>query len=166
MATDHLRVYSVVFANFAAGSVTEDQWLALADAAKVQPLSAAILDAARGRGAQCYITARKRSQNAAALLLYTLVGFEVDREDVDALLVVLNTQAALFGIPGAARVKFAGVFQAELRAAAADLGYPVTAQNKLSVTLVNGDIENTFQRDVAIAQAQAYLAANTAIWYS
>ena len=168
MASDEVRVYAVIFANFTAGSaaVSEANWRLLTNAARLQPLSAAILAAAQGRGAEKFIAANKRSQNAAHLRLYTLVGFELDRTDVDALLVILDAQAAVHGVPGNNRAKFAGVFQAELRAAALSLGYTQANANKLSVVLINGDVPNTFSRDVAIAQAQAYLAANTAIWHA
>jgi hypothetical protein len=60
--------------------------------------------------------------------------------------------------------KFTGVLTGELRDAALGLGYTSTAANKLSVTLINGN--GTFPRDLAIAAAQAYLAANAAIWYA
>ncbi len=164
MATDEIRVYSYVFANFAAGSVSDAQWILLFGAAKNYPLSTAVLAAAQGRGAEKYITTHKRSQNAAYLRLYTLLGFEVDRSQVDALLVILNAQAALRSVTGTVMQKFTGVLTSELRDAAISLGYTTTNANKLSVTLINGN--GTFSRLLAIEAAQAYLAANAGIWYA
>lgn len=166
MATDEVRVYAVIHAAFAPGQVTEANWIALNAAAKLQPLAAAILAAAQGRGAEKYVTAHKRSLNAAHLLLNTLVGFEVDRVEVDALLVVLDTQAALRGVVGNTRAKFVGVLQGEMQDGALSLGYTPANAAKLTVTLINADVPGTFSRDLAIQQAQDYLAENAAIWYA
>lgn len=176
MASEEARIYATIFANFPSGSVSDEDWRALIAQAKTKTLSAAIIAAAQARngGAQNYITARKRSQNATYLLLYTLVGFELDRGDVDALLALLDTEAAQWGVSGTPIQKFEGVLQAELRAAAADLGYNATAQGKLSFSLINqsgytididGVTYGTFKREAAIVQAQAYLATNVSIWY-
>lgn len=162
---ENVRVYATVFADFPAGSVSDVDWRTLLSAAKTQPLSAAILEAARGRGAQAFITAAKRSQNAAFLRLYTMLGFEVDRAEVAALTAVLDAQTVIHGVTGNMKAKLEGVLQAEFRAAAAGLGYTPTQQSKLQVGLVNGDVPNTFDRDMAIQQAQAYLATNATIWY-
>ena len=177
MATEEIRVYAVINADFTVGQVNEADWIDLVNAAKTQPLSAAIVQVAQNRndGAQTYITAKKRSLNAAHLLLNTLIGFELDRDDVDSILVVLDEQAVIHGVTGWNGAKFDGVLTAELRAAAASLGYGPVAQNNLSTTLINaqgyttevdGVTYGTFSRLGAIAQGQAYLAANAAIWYA
>lgn len=166
MASSEVRVYAVIFADFPAGSVSDASWQTLMVAAKAEPLSTAILAAAQGRGAQAYITHRKRSQNAAYLRLYTMLGFEIDRAEVDALEIVLNEQAIVYGVAGNTKAKFEGVLQGELRTAAEGIGYTPTQQSKLSVFLINDDISGTFERAIAIAQAQTYLAANAAIWYA
>lgn len=153
-----IRVYAVIFADFAAGSVSEAQWQALMNAAKAQPFSSAVIQAVRA--AQNQITANKRSQNPAHLRLYTVVGFEIDNADVDSLLVVLNAQAAIHGVAGTSVQKFQGVLQAELRAAALSLGYSGANANKLSVIQAIAT-----DRATAIAQAQTYLANNAARWY-
>ena len=165
MASNEVRVYATVFADFPAGSISDADWKSLMVAAKSQPLSAAILDAAQGRGAQAYITHDKRSQNAAHLWLYTMLGFEIDRTEVDALTIILDEQAVIHGVVGNEKAKFEGVLQAELRIAADGLGYTPTQQDKLHVTLINDDIPSTFERMIAIGQVQTYLADNAAIWY-
>lgn len=168
MASLEVRVYAVVFADFPAGSVSDEEWQALMGASNAQSLSKAILAAAQGRGAQCYITHDKRSLNASYLRLYTMLGFEVDRADVDALTIVLDTQATIHGVTGSTKTKFEGVLQAELRIAAQlpPLGYTQQQADKLSVDLVNQDIPSTFERAVAIEQAQAYVKTNTGIWHA
>ncbi len=165
MATENARVYATVFADFPVGSISNADWHTLMVATKSEPLSAAILVAAQGRGAQAFITTRKRSLNATHLRLHTMMGFEIDRADVDDLIVVLDEQAAIHNVSGNTKAKFEGVFQAELRIAAAGLGYTPTQQSKLHITLVNADIPSTFERAVAIQQAQTYLADNAAIWH-
>jgi hypothetical protein len=158
MADDNIRVYAVIFADFPSGSVSEEQWQTLMQSAKEQPLSSAVIAAVRA--AQNNITANKRSQNAAHLRLYTVVGFEIDIADVDDLLVVLNAQAVIRNVTGTAVQKFQGVLQAELRAAALSLGYSGANANKLSVIQAIAT-----DRETAIQQAQTYLANNAEIWY-
>jgi hypothetical protein len=158
MAEDNIRVYAVIFADFPSGSVSEAQWQDLTQAAKTQPLSSAVIAAVRA--AQNNITASKRSQNAAHLRLYTVVGFEIDRDDVDDLLIVLNAQAVIHNVTGSNVQKFQGVLQAELRAAALGLGYTQVQAGKLSVIQAIAT-----DRQTAIQQAQTYLANNAEIWY-
>lgn len=155
---DEIRVYAVIFADFAAGAVTEQQWQTLMQATRLQPLSSAVIQAVRA--AQNNITASKRSQNAAHLRLYTVVGFEINSADVEALLVVLNAQAVIHGVTGTNVQKFQGVLQAELRLAALGLGYTPTQANKLSVIQAIAT-----DRQTAITQAQTYLANNAEVWY-
>jgi hypothetical protein len=160
MATDPIRVYFII--NTGTLSPNETQWNSLFQQMKVKTLEASILAVAQGRGAQCFITHNKRSQNAAHLLKNTLCGFEVDRAAVDDLLIVLNAEAALISATGTARAKFVAVLQNDMRVAARDLGYTVTQSNQLTCTVVGFGA-----RDVAIAEAQSYLAANgPAIWWA
>jgi hypothetical protein len=155
------RVYADIFADFASGSVSDSDWQELFAATKEQPLCASILGAARA--AQEYITHRKRSQNANHLRLHTMLGFEINDNERDALLIVLDNEAAYHSVSGNTKAKFEGVLQAELRAAATGLGYPQA--DKLHVTLINQDIANTFRRDVAIEQGQQYIRDNDAVWH-
>jgi hypothetical protein len=161
---DHLRVYAAINAAFSVGQIDAGDWDDLTAAALLQPMSAAIMAAAPGRGAQCRIATRRHSANAAHLYLNLIMGFECHGDDVVALLDVLDEEAAAHGVVGSTRDKFAGVFQAELRAAAVGLGYTQTNADKLTVALINAGIDNTFRRNVAKQQAQAYIADNAAIW--
>lgn len=156
-----LRVYLVIHANTVA-IPTENQWQALMNATKGKPMASAIVLAARS--ACNHITVSKRNLGTNTMR-YTLGIFEIEDNQQAALLTLLDTQALAHNVTGSVRTKLAGVLQAELRAAATDLGYGAQANN-LTLTLVNAAIANTFDVDVAVTQVQAYLAANAAIWYA
>ncbi len=94
-----------------------------------------------------------------------MIGFEVDGADVAGIQIVLDEQAIIHGVGGNEKAKFEGVLQAELQIAAVGIGYTQVQADKLSVDLINDDIPSTFERMIAIGQAQTYLAANAAIWY-
>jgi hypothetical protein len=159
MATDPVRVYLAINADTAAVP-TEDQWRALFVQAKIKPLAHAVVLAARA--AQNDITCFKRSLNVTYLRRWTLVGFEVNKDDVDALTVVLNAQAAARGVTGTLKQKFLGTLQAELQESAIDLGYSAAQAAKITMTWVGFGT-----RETAIAEAQAYLAANgPTIWWA
>jgi hypothetical protein len=139
---------------------SEAQWLALVSAAKAKPTASAVLAAANGLGAEKYITAQKRSAGAGFVRRYTLAGFEVDDACIDSITTVVNAQAAVYGIvEPTLPARFVAVMEAELQEAATDLGYGAQAANLTIPWYAFGD------RGVAIDAAQAYLAAQAAIWY-
>jgi len=158
MATDHVRVYLVVHADTAVVP-SEAQWRSLFAQAKTKPLAHAVVLAARA--AQNGITAQKRSVNAVQLRRYTLLGFEIDRVDVDALTVVLNAQAVARGVSGTLKQKFLGVLQAELQESALDLGYSAAQAAKITMAWAGFG-----PRATAINEVRLYLAAQAAIWYA
>lgn len=141
-------------------SPSEAQWVSLVQKDKTQPLSAAVLAAARA--SQNYISASKRSYD----LKYTLCTFEVEDSQVAGITAVLDAQAALRGVAGTLKQKFTGVLQGELRDSAVALGYTVNQSNQLAVTLINN---GGFDRMVAIAATawpDGYLFINRALWYA
>ncbi len=151
-----IKCYIVV--NSGTLTPTENQWQQFFAQAATKVLASAIIQAARA--SQNYISATKRSQNASALLKNTLVVFEIDRDLVDDILAVVNAQATARGVSGTARQKFVGVLQVELREAGRDQGLTTPQSNQISMSVVGYGL-----RADAIAAVQAYLAANTGIWY-
>lgn len=154
-----VRVYFVIGTG-TLPTPSEAQWISLVNQAKTKPLAAAILSAARA--AQNFISASKRSQGVAALRKNTLCGFEVESNQVPAIQIVLDAQAAIRGVAGNNVAKFQGVLQGELQDSAIDLGYTVPQSAQLSVTVIN---TGSFARDLAIVAVQAYLVTNDAIWH-
>lgn len=151
-----LKLYIVV--NSGTLNPTENQWQNFFATAATKPLASAIVQAARA--SQEFVSATKRSQNAAALLKNTLVAFEVNNDYVPAIVTVINAQAALRSINGTTQQKFVNVLQAELREAGVAQGLTVPQSNQITMSVVGyGD------RATAISQVQAYLAANAGIWY-
>lgn len=151
-----IKVYIVV--NSGTISPTENQWRSFFQQLATKSLSSAILQAARA--SQNFISATKRSQNASALLKNTLVVFEVDDSDVNVIVAVVNAQATVRSVTGTVRQKFVGVLLAELREAGRDQGLTTPQSNQITMSVVGyGD------RATAIAEVQAYLAANAGIWY-
>ncbi len=157
--TQVLRVYFVVDCATLAVTPTEKQWDDLTTAAKKKLLAAGILSYAKA--SQNFISVSKRAQGTG-LMKYTLGCFEVDADDKARALDLLATAATAYSVTGTARNKFALCLQAELRQAALDLGYAAAQANKINVTVIN----TAFDRMTAISQAQAYIAANDAIWHS
>jgi hypothetical protein len=156
-----LRCYFVVDVSTLAVKPTEIQWQTLTQRELTKPLAQAILGYARASQNQIAVT--KRAQGTGAMK-YTLGCFEIDVDDKAAALAVLNAQAAARSVTGSVIQKFTGVLQAELREAAVDLGYSTAQANKINVTVLNDP--GIFDRMSAIAKAQAYLAANDAIWHA
>lgn len=159
-----LRCYFVIHANTVVVP-SEVQWQALLNQTRTKPFANAIIQAARA--AQNFISASKRSQNALQLRRFTMCGFEIEDSQVTSLLAVLNTQCAARNITGNQRTKFKLLIQAELREAATDLGYGAQALLLfIERDLLAGDgIVGLGTTQNAITEAQAYLAANSSIWY-
>lgn len=157
---NEVRVYFVVNA----GTLTpnESQWTSFFQQARTKPLATAIMDAAQA--SQNRISASKRSQGAGAVLKNTLCAFEIASEFVAGCITVLNAQAAIRGIGGSLSNKFVLVLQGEMRDSVVDLGFTVPQSQQLTVILVN--TAGVFDRASAIAAAQAYLAANDAVWHA
>lgn len=160
-----LRCYFVIHAATVA-TPTEIQWVALLNQTRMKPFASAIIQAARA--AQNFISASKRSQNAAQLRRFTLCGFEIDSSTYDALIAFMEAQCTIRGITGTQRQKFKALIQAELQEAAVDLGYGAQAPNiKIERDLSAGDgIVGLGTLQNAINEVKAYLAANAGIWYA
>lgn len=154
---DEIKVYADIFADTTAVP-TDQQWRDLAQATKDKPLASAIMAAARA--SQNEIHMHKRCQGVGVVNRHALLVFEIDRQYRDALLAVLDAQAAARNVTGTARDKFEGVLTAELREGAVDLGFSQTQANRVSVTLVSIGV-----RGAAEDTVHAYLAANAAVWY-
>ena len=143
------------------GAPSEQDWRDFFAATRNQPLSAAILAAARA--AHNRIAHKKRSLDGKI----AMVSFEIDTRSRDALLAVLDVEALAIGASGSARVKFEAVLQAEVRQGALDAGATQTQADKLdAAVLVGGGEPALGARAVAIAAAQAYLAEQTVLWHT
>lgn len=158
MADSPLRIYIAINAD-TASAPSENAWRSLFIQARTKPLAHAVVLASRA--AQNTPTHDKRSLSVTYLRRWTLLGFEVDRDDVDNITVVVNAQAIIRGVTGTVKQKFLGVLQAEFRESAVDLGYTQAQADKLTMYWAGfGD------RDNAISEAVAYLVANATTWYA
>lgn len=152
-----IRVYAAVYADTLA-EPAEQQWHDLFGLAKTYPLASTVL--AFARSAQNYLTYNKRSQGPGHENRYTLIGFEIDDQNVPDIQDMLEDQAALRGIIGGPVAMFTLVLQGELQDAAAALGYGGQASKLTIPWLTQGT------RGEAIRAAQTYIAANDSVWHS
>jgi len=152
MASDELRCYLIIDAS---APRPAEIWQALIAAVKDKPMVAAVRDAAHGAMPCNAVNINRPSSDGR----YRLGDFEIDRADVDDLLVVLEAQCALRSITGNKQVKFTQLIQAELREAGVDLGYTPAQAANLSVELIG-----LGARMDAINEAIAWLIAHMGDW--
>lgn len=125
------RVYIVVDIRTWGGPLTDGEWDALVAQAKMQPLLSAVQSVAYAN--QNYFAMIDHAQGtwdhqAAG------GGFEVAENQVAYIQGVLTARAAALGIGGSIQAMYAGVLQAEFRAAAAQLGYPAAGSTVVFMT--------------------------------
>lgn len=153
-----IRVYLLIDAS---ATRAQGQWDALIQAAKNKPMILAVRNAANDNANPCnQVNVNLFSTNPVRR--YVIGDFEIADPNIAALEAVCDSEVTAFNITGVTGYvqKFPAVIQAELRAAATDLGFGALAP-LLSVTLIGFHLTDRLQ---AIAQAQAYLAANSAVW--
>jgi hypothetical protein len=172
----------------AGSAATEQQWQSLINAVKPYPLVAALIAAKHGihtelqawrrsvapagRYTWCRLiisgTATGRDlalpDRQALKDIYIISGGDpadvsLDTSVLDVLSLILQGQAGMRGIGGGSRAMFAGVLQAELRAAATDLGYGAAAVSNIQVEIKG--LGSAYQ---AIAEANAAMSINLNRW--
>lgn len=154
---DHIRVYFVVDAG---APRTDEQWALLVTGAKDKPLSSDILSAAQNtRFPQNLINFNRPSvPDDKGKYQWRLGDFEVDKSQVDDLLIELGIQATAKEVTGSNQAKFAGVMLKELQEVAVEAGYEALAP------LLAFEIIGFGPRDTAIEQAQMWVAAHAKDW--
>jgi hypothetical protein len=150
------RCYLVIDA---AGYRTSEQWHTLISGLKAKPMSAAIIDAARGDSHNTVNINRFSVPNVAGNSWYMLGDFEIRGEDRDELLAVLDAQAAIHEIEGfGTRETFRRVLLEEIKEVAIEAGFPSLAP------LLGLEIIGFGQREVAIIDARRWIFARSEIW--
>jgi len=153
-----VRVYLQIDAG---ATRTQGQWDALIGAVKNKPMVLAVRNAASDNVNPCnQVNVNLFSTNPVRR--YVIGDFEIADPNITALQAVCDSEITAFGLSSAGGyvARFPRVIQAELQQAATDLGFGALAPS-LIVTLIGFHLTD---RNQAIAQAQAYLIANSSIW--
>lgn len=161
-ATNCIRVYAVIDGGTFFSLYSEDEWNAVL-AWFLTESSLALIE----QIAVCshnHIALSKRNQGTGVAARYTFITFEIDADQRTQFVNYVNNRAAQLSITGNLSQKAIGILQSEIRDAAVKAGYSAPQAVKLKVTLVN--TPGVFDRAAAIAAAQAYLAANDALWHA
>lgn len=159
-----IRAYFVITSE-SAPPPTEDEWQAIVDDAIT---GSTLHSAIQNPGSKYtvlshnHIHAHKRSQNSAHRLKYTMLAFELDDAYGNSVIALMEAEAVAREITGISEGdRFRQVMQAEIREAALRQGFTPTQANELQFQIVAGYGD----RETAIRQAQAYIAANSDKWH-
>lgn len=143
------------------GYRTPAQWHLLISGLKDKPMCAAIIEKARESTYNTVHINRYSVPNIAGNSQYVLGDFEMREVDRPDLLAVLEAEAIAHGIDTTGlgtREIFRRVLLAEVKEVAVEAGYPQLEP------LLNVEIIGFGQREVAIADANAWIAAHSSDW--
>lgn len=153
-----VRVYLVIDAG---ANRTPAQWNQVLSEARLQPMIERIIELATADNLpQRHININRQSINGANYR-YMLGDFEIGDLNVTAANTFVNNQLTANGLSttGSQQVRFTRLLQFEIRAAAVAAGFTQVQANLITVTTIGFGAMLT-----AIADAQAVIDANSAIW--
>lgn len=150
-----IRCYILIDASATRAAST---WNNILNAAKSKPMIQAVRDKATTRDLP-HNRVNLDRLSLSPVRRYAIGDFEIDTNDASDLVAVLTAECTRrLILDSGNQAKFRALIEAEIREAAVDLGFTAIAP-LIVVTLIGFGARQT-----AIANAQAYIAANIAAW--